>query len=158
MGFVPFSNLGPQVAESGAEDVDGLETYTFESPDGPVAEASEDVVSFYLEPSYTAPEPGESVDQAEGFESVETEFATEASAVAETETHQHTEEPVDHVGQTDSIETHDDANEAESVAPSRSTPVASMATPAASYFARRSVSLLMGSARRHLRSPSTDAL
>jgi hypothetical protein len=83
MGFVAFSDLGPQVPESGAENVDGLETYTFESPDGPVAEPSEDVVSFYLEPSYTAPEPGESVDQAEGFESVETEFAAEASGVAE---------------------------------------------------------------------------
>lgn len=116
MGFVPFSDLGPQVPESGAENVDGLETYTFESPDGPVAEPSEDVVSFYLEPSYTAPEPEESVDQAEGFESAETEFADEASAVAETETHQHTEEPVGHVGQTDSFEAHDEANAAESAA------------------------------------------
>ncbi len=113
MGFVPFSDLGPQVPESGAENVDGLETYTFESPDGPVAEASEDVVSFYLESSYTAPEPGETVDQAEGFESAETEFAAEASAVAETETHQHTEEPVGH---TDSFEAHDEANAAEPAA------------------------------------------
>jgi hypothetical protein len=131
MGFVPFSDLGPQIPESGAENVDGLETYTFESPDGPVAEPSEDVVSFYLEPSYTAPEPGESVDQAEGFESVETEFAAEASGVAEAETHHPPEVPVDHVGQTDSFEAHDVANEAESAEPSRSTPVASTATPVA---------------------------
>ncbi len=131
MGFVPFSDLGPQVPELGAENVDGLETYTFESPDGPVAEPSEDVVSFYLEPSYTAPEPGESVDQAEGFESVETEFAAEASGVAEAETHHPPEVPVDHVGQTDSFEAHDVANEPESAEPSRSTPVASTATPVA---------------------------
>ncbi len=133
MGFVPFSDLGPQVPESGAENVDGLETYAFESPDGPVAEATEDVVSFYLEPTYTTPEPAESDDQAEGFESVETEFATEASGVAETETHRDAEEPVDHVGQTDSFEAHDDANAAGSAEPMSPTPAASMATPAASW-------------------------
>jgi len=135
MGFVPFSDLGPQVPESGAENVDGLETYTFESPDGPVAEVSEDVVSFYLEPTNTTPEAAESADQAEGFESVETEFAAEASPVAETETLHHTEESVDHVGQTDSFEPRDEAGGAESAEPRRSTPAASMATPVASQTA-----------------------
>jgi tetratricopeptide (TPR) repeat protein len=133
VGFVPFSDLGPHAPESDAENVDGLETYSFESPppDGPVAEASEDVQSFYLETSYTAPEPGESVDQAAGFESVETEFAAEASALAEDETHHHAEEPVDHVGQADSFESPDEFNAGEDAAPARSTPVASFATPAA---------------------------
>ncbi len=138
MGFVPFSDLGPQVPESGAENVDGLETYTFESPDGPVAEASEDVVSFYSEPTYAAPEPGESADQAEDFENVEAEFAAEASAGAEAETHQHTEGAVDHVVQTDSFEAHDEAGAAESDHPSRSTPIAPMATPVASLTPARS--------------------
>ncbi len=133
VGFVPFSDLGPQVPESDAENVDGLETYSFESPppDGPVAEASEDVQSFYLETSYKTPEPGESVDQAAGFESVETEFATEASAVAENESHHHAEEPVDHVGQADSFESPDDFNAGDDAAPARSTPAASFATPVA---------------------------
>jgi hypothetical protein len=135
MGFVPFSDLGPQVPESGAENVDGLETYSFESPDGPVAEVSEDVVSFYLEPTNTAPEAAESADQAEGFESVETEFAAKASPVAETETLHQTEESVDHVGQTDSFESHDEAGGAESAEPRGSTPAASMATPVASQTA-----------------------
>ncbi len=135
MGFVPFSDLGPQVPESGAENVDGLETYSFESPDGPVAEASEDVVSFYSEAAYAAPDPEERVDEAEGFESVEMEFSAEASAEAETETYHGTETPVDHVdhvGHADSFETPYEDTAAEAAEPTRSTPVASVATPVVS--------------------------
>jgi len=126
MGFVPFSDLGPPVPEAGAENVDGLETYIFESPDGAVAEASEEVVSFYSEPAYTAPDPEERVAQADGFDSVETEFATDASAAAESETQHHAEDPIDRVDQTDSS---DEADAAEFAEPRRSTPLASLATP-----------------------------
>jgi tetratricopeptide (TPR) repeat protein len=132
IGFVPFSDLGPQVPESEPEDIDGLETYAFQSPDGPVAEASEDVGSFYLESSYTAPEAGESVDQAEGFESGEMELAAEASAAAETEPQRQTEERVDHAGQTDSFETPDEGDATEVAEANHPTPVASVAGPVAS--------------------------
>jgi tetratricopeptide (TPR) repeat protein len=131
-GFVPFSDLGPQVPESEPANVDGLETYAFQSPDGPVAEASDDVGSFYLEPSYTAPEPGETVDRAEGFESGEMEFAAEARAAADTEPHRGIEEPVDHATQADPFDAPDEADATEAAVPTHPTPAASVAWPVAS--------------------------
>jgi len=93
-----------------------------------VVEPTEDLGSFYVESSHTASDPVERVDQAEGLESVETEFAAEAGAVDDTESPAQTEEHVDHVVQTDSFEESDEAVAGE---PIRSTPVASYAAPIA---------------------------
>jgi tetratricopeptide (TPR) repeat protein len=81
VAFEPFSGLEPQAAESEEKNVDGLETYAFESPTGPVVDPSEDAGSFYMmDPTYaTPPEP---IEPAPGFESNEEEFVAEMSAEA----------------------------------------------------------------------------
>jgi Tetratricopeptide repeat len=87
--FAPFSGLESQVEVTASEEenVDGFEAHAFESPEGPVADQSEDAGTFYMmEPTYaTPPEPVESVEPVEpapGFESNEEEFVAEMNAEA----------------------------------------------------------------------------
>jgi tetratricopeptide (TPR) repeat protein len=135
-GFVPFSDLAPPVVDSNAANVDGLETYTFESPQGSVAEADEDVGSFYMDSPETPAGLAESVEPAEGFESVEMEFAAEASVAGEADAHEHADEGVEHE-HADAIEGRGDtdagdhfaadASAARELTPPTSTPIASPA-------------------------------
>jgi tetratricopeptide (TPR) repeat protein len=93
MGFVPFSGLqAPVVAE--AENIDGLETYTFESPDEPVVEEAEDLGSFFMEPTFTTPASTESVEPVEAAERVHEEFSTPTpTEPAETDAWEQVEQP-----------------------------------------------------------------
>ena len=127
-GFVPFSDLAPPVV-SDAANVDGLETYTFESPQGPVAEVDENVGSFYMDSPEPTPAEAESVQPAEGFESVEMEFAAEASADSDVAAHEATEESAGDLEHADALEAADDVEVGDTAAPRQATPV--RATPVA---------------------------
>ena len=123
-GFVPFSDLAPPVVDASTANVDGLETYAFESPEDPIAE-SENVGSFYLDsPDLPAAET-ETVPHAEGFESAEMEFESEASGAADGEAHHETTEGAGGREYVDAIEAHEDkaAVEAHQPTPLSSTPV-----------------------------------
>ena len=81
LGFEPFSGLDSAAAASESANVSGLESYEFESPAGPVTEVSDDVGSFYMEPPSSASEAEtETVEPAQGFESIDMEFAEEVVA------------------------------------------------------------------------------
>jgi tetratricopeptide (TPR) repeat protein len=122
-GFVPFSDLAPPVV-SDAANVDGLETYAFESPQGPVAEVDENVGSFYMDSPDPTPAEAEAVHAAEGFESVEMEFAAEASAAADGDAHEPTEDNASEVEHAGAVEALDDIDIGDTVAPRQPTPVA----------------------------------
>ncbi len=78
IGLQPFSGLDSRVETSEADNVSGLESYEFESPEGRVAEVTDDVGSFYMES--TTQEPTDSVESAHSIEETHTEFAVDASA------------------------------------------------------------------------------
>ena len=109
VGFEPFSGLDSLTPESEPEPVGGFESYTFESPEGPVAEPAADVISF---PSAgTFPTPSEPVEPTEGFESVEMQFAAgvdaDAARADDAEQSEHSgqhEEPIGDVHEVNAVD------------------------------------------------------
>lgn len=65
MEFVPFSDLPPETVDASAENLSGLETYTFESGDAPEVEPADDLGSFFMEPTEAMPAAAEVTDSHE---------------------------------------------------------------------------------------------
>jgi hypothetical protein len=135
VGFEPFSGLESDAKKAESDNVDGLETYTFEAPEGAVADASEDVGSFYMESSYPTPEPAERVEQTES-PSIDVESAPQEGAQpAEGESHEPARgDDVGEVAATGEIDAPDDLA-VQATKPVASTPIATapvITTPVAS--------------------------
>ncbi len=133
VGFEPFSGLDSHAPESETEPVGGFESYTFESPEGPVAEPAEDVISYPSAGTFST--PSEPVEPTEGFESVERQFAAGVDADAaragdaeQSEQSGHHEEPIGDVHEANAV--HEQAVSATPSSTPSSTPAIS--TPAIS--------------------------
>lgn len=78
--FVPFSDLPPETVEASAENVSGLETYTFESSDVPDVQPEEDLGSFFMEPTEPMPAAPEATESHESLAGDATMSAPESPA------------------------------------------------------------------------------